>query len=76
MQSPRMAILTRGPAFISCSFAAKPLSLRYECLDIPDLSIGAWVRCRSAPGLNLIEKAFAKIKYWMRIARKRNFEDT
>lgn len=29
-----------------------------------------------SPDLNPIEQAFAKIKHWMRIARKRTIEDT
>lgn len=35
-----------------------------------------WLLPPYSPNLNPIEQAFAKIKHWMRMAQKRNIEDT
>lgn len=35
-----------------------------------------WYLPPDSPDLNPIEQAFAKIKHWMRVARKRTIEDT
>ena len=43
---------------------------------VRDAGARLWFLPKYSPDLNPIEQAFAKIKHWMRLAQKRNAEDT